>query len=65
MARPSMGHDDLYPVLPVLEKMRFIHTVVDEAGFISDTAVAPFRPASPPLVWTLWLRGCMPPGNAN
>jgi hypothetical protein len=29
-----MGHDDLYPfVLPaaVLEKMKFIHTVVDDA----------------------------------
>jgi hypothetical protein len=29
-----MGHDDLYPfVLPVavLDKMQFIHTVVDEA----------------------------------
>lgn len=33
MVNRSMGHDDLYPfVLPpaVLEKMRFIHTVVDE-----------------------------------
>jgi hypothetical protein len=33
MVNRSMGHDDLYPfVLPVavLEKMRFIHTVIDE-----------------------------------
>ena len=33
MVNRSMGHDDLYPfVLPVtvLEKMKFIHTVVDE-----------------------------------
>jgi hypothetical protein len=33
MVNRSMGHDDLYPfVLPaaVLEKMRFIHTVVDD-----------------------------------
>jgi len=35
MVNRSMGKDDLYPfVLPaaVLEKMRFIHTAVDEAG---------------------------------
>ncbi|CKP95866.1 Uncharacterized protein conserved in bacteria (DUF2248) [Mycobacterium tuberculosis] len=35
MVNRSMGHDDLYPfVLPaaVLEKMRFIHTVVDEVA---------------------------------
>jgi hypothetical protein len=34
MVNRSMGHDDLYPfVLPVavLDKMRFIHTVIDEA----------------------------------
>ena len=33
MVNRSMGNDDLYPfVLPpaVLEKMRFIHTVIDE-----------------------------------
>jgi hypothetical protein len=33
MVNRSMGHDDLYPfVLPtaVLEKMKFIHTVIDE-----------------------------------
>jgi hypothetical protein len=33
MVNRSMGHDDLYPfVLPVkvLEKMRFIHTIIDE-----------------------------------
>ena len=33
MVNRSMGKDDLYPfVLPpkVLEKMRFIHTVIDE-----------------------------------
>lgn len=33
MVNRSMGHDDLYPfVLPpaVLEKMRFVHTVIDE-----------------------------------
>jgi hypothetical protein len=33
MVNRSMGHDDLYPfVLPVavLEKMKFIHNVIDE-----------------------------------
>jgi hypothetical protein len=33
MVNRSMGHDDLYPfVLPaaVLEKMQFIHTVIEE-----------------------------------
>lgn len=33
MVNRSMGHDDLYPFVlagPVLEKMRFIHTVIDE-----------------------------------
>jgi hypothetical protein len=33
MVNRSMGHDDLYPfVLPVavLEKMKFIYTVIDE-----------------------------------
>lgn len=37
MVNRSMGHDDLYPVvLPakVLEKMRFVHTFIDEV--ISD-----------------------------
>ncbi|BBX74019.1 putative zinc-binding metallopeptidase [Mycobacterium shinjukuense] len=35
MVNRSMGHDDLYPfVLPpaVLEKMRFVHTVIDEVA---------------------------------
>ena len=43
MVNRSMGHDDLYPfVLPdaVLDKMQFIHTVIDEVT--SD----PTRPAS-------------------
>ena len=33
MVNRSMGKDDLYPFVlpvPVLEKMRFIHTVIDE-----------------------------------
>jgi hypothetical protein len=33
MVNRSMGHDDLYPFVPpvaVLEKMKFIHTVVDD-----------------------------------
>jgi hypothetical protein len=33
MVNRSMGHDDLYPFLlpvPVLDKMRFIHTIIDE-----------------------------------
>lgn len=33
MVNRSMGHDDLYPFVlapAVLEKMRFVHTVVDE-----------------------------------
>jgi hypothetical protein len=32
MVNRSMGHDDLYPFVlpaPVLEKMRFVHTVID------------------------------------
>lgn len=43
MVNRSMGRDDLYPfVLPaaVLEKMRFIHTVIDE------TTSSPTRPAA-------------------
>jgi hypothetical protein len=39
----SMGHDDLYPfVLPaaVLEKMQFIHTVIDDVTSNSQAAVA-------------------------
>jgi hypothetical protein len=39
MVNRSMGRDDLYPfVLPtvVLEKMRFIHTIIDEMA--SDPA---------------------------
>ena len=38
MVNRSMGHDDLYPfVLPVavLEKMKFIHTVIDEVTAVS------------------------------
>jgi hypothetical protein len=38
MVNRSMGHDDLYPfVLPgaVLEKMKFIHTVVDQVTSVS------------------------------
>jgi hypothetical protein len=33
MVNRSMGRDDLYPFVlpvPVLEKMRFIHTIIDE-----------------------------------
>jgi hypothetical protein len=47
MANRSMGRDDLYPfVLPaaVLEKMRFIHTVVDEVtADRADLALAAAR----------------------
>jgi hypothetical protein len=35
MVERSMGKPDLYPfvlAVPVLEKMRFIHTVVDETS---------------------------------
>jgi hypothetical protein len=42
MVNRSMGRDDLYPFVlptPVLEKMRFIHTVLDEV--ISNAARAP------------------------
>jgi hypothetical protein len=38
MVNRSMGHDDLYPfVLPVtvLEKMKFIHNVIDEVTALS------------------------------
>jgi hypothetical protein len=40
MVNRSMGHDDLYPfVLPtrVLDKMRFIHTVIDEVATAATT----------------------------
>jgi hypothetical protein len=40
MVNRSMGHDDLYPfVLPtrVLDKMRFIHTVIDEVAATTTT----------------------------
>jgi hypothetical protein len=43
MVNRSMGHDDLYPfVLPVavLDKMRFIHTVIDEVTSESRGAAA-------------------------
>jgi hypothetical protein len=43
MVNRSMGHDDLYPfVLPaaVLEKMQFIHTVVDEVTSASKGAAS-------------------------
>jgi hypothetical protein len=43
MVNRSMGHDDLYPfVLPVavLDKMRFIHTVIDEATSDSNRTAA-------------------------
>jgi hypothetical protein len=39
MVNRSMGRDDLYPFVlpaPVLDKMRFIHTVIDEVT--ADTA---------------------------
>ncbi|BBX95888.1 zinc-binding metallopeptidase family protein [Mycobacterium lacus] len=44
MVNRSMGHDDLYPfVLPVavLDKMRFIHTVVDEVAAAASGSAAP------------------------
>jgi hypothetical protein len=43
MVNRSMGHDDLYPfVLPpaVLEKMKFIHIVVDDVTSMSSTPAA-------------------------
>jgi hypothetical protein len=43
MVNRSMGHDDLYPfVLPtaVLEKMKFIHTVIDEVTSASSKPAA-------------------------
>jgi hypothetical protein len=43
MVNRSMGHDDLYPfVLPVavLEKMKFIHGVIDEVTAISGKPAA-------------------------
>ena len=73
MVNRSMGHDDLYPfVLPaaVLEKMQFIHTVIDEV-------TAPQRQARPgcrlgPARGHGITRrssgphsGCMPPGSAS
>jgi hypothetical protein len=39
MVNRSMGKEDLYPFVlppPVLDKMRFIHTVIDELGTQSD-----------------------------
>jgi hypothetical protein len=43
MVNRSMGHDDLYPfVLPVavLDKMQFVHTVIDEVTAESTGAAA-------------------------
>jgi hypothetical protein len=43
MVNRSMGHDDLYPfVLPaaVLEKMKFIHTVIDEVTSAASKSAA-------------------------
>jgi hypothetical protein len=43
MVNRSMGHDDLYPfVLPVavLDKMQFVHTVIDEVTAESRGAAA-------------------------
>jgi hypothetical protein len=40
MVNRSMGHDDLYPFVlptPVLDKMRFIHTVIDEVAAATTT----------------------------
>ena len=72
MVNRSMGHDDLYPfVLPVavLEKMRFIHTVIDEVTAFSGKA-------DPVQVWPRRRHGttrrssgphsgCMPPGSES
>lgn len=46
MVNRSMGHDDLYPFVlpaPVLEKMRFIHTVIDEVGASAAKSVSTHR----------------------
>ena len=43
MVNRSMGRDDLYPFVlppPVLEKMNFIHTVIDEFTSHPDKLVA-------------------------
>jgi hypothetical protein len=56
MVNRSMGRDDLYPfVLPtvVLDKMRFIHTMIDEMAFHTSprraTPAPPWRPS--PTAW--------------
>jgi hypothetical protein len=43
MVNRSMGRDDLYPFVlpgPVLEKMRFIHTVIDDVAAVLSRAAA-------------------------
>ena len=43
MVNGSMGRDDLYPFVlpaPVLEKMRFIHSVIDEIGTAAPAIAA-------------------------
>lgn len=50
MVNRSMGKDDLYPFVlaaPVLDKMRFIHTTVDEA---TSTPPAPADPGDPAVL---------------
>jgi hypothetical protein len=50
MVNRSMGHDDLYPfVLPVavLDKMRFIHTVIDEVTGTPDRGTDRARAGAP------------------
>ena len=40
MINRSMGRADLYPFVlppPVLEKMRFVHTVIDNAVVFTET----------------------------
>jgi hypothetical protein len=56
MVNRSMGHDDLYPFVlpaPVLEKMRFIHRIIDEvttdpAKLAASSASVADLPAAPP-----------------
>src|SRR5271166_6290957 len=50
MVNRSMGHDDIYPfVLPVavLDKMRFIHTVIDEVTGTPDRGTDGARAGAP------------------
>jgi hypothetical protein len=46
MVNRSMGRDDLYPFVlpePVLEKMRFIHTIIDQMACSADSLVGATR----------------------